>query len=235
MGLYPVAVCYNARHDNAIHYIIIQYNIITHITHSNIQHSRQLSIRKIKKKIKNTYYTLKTQKLVEPTVDESVLKTTGYNNSEQTVLYSTQFHTFHQTPTPHSTSLLLYTLHNPPRLNSFLFTAFSWSSPHCNSLHFTPLITFQPLFLEILYFLRTSKSFHFISLNTFLTCSLYTLDFPARQNPFVSLHLLHFSPLSWKFSISSSLWIPCSSFHFSSLITFLTLFLKMLGLEGKFP
>ena len=34
MGLYPVAVCYNARWDKTI-----QYNTITHITQNNIQHS----------------------------------------------------------------------------------------------------------------------------------------------------------------------------------------------------
>jgi hypothetical protein len=59
MGLYQVAVRYNARQDNTALYSTIQYNTITHITQNNIQHSRQLPIRKItKKKTNNTYYTL---------------------------------------------------------------------------------------------------------------------------------------------------------------------------------
>jgi uncharacterized membrane protein len=39
----------------------------------------------------------------------------------------------------------------------------------------------------------------------------------------------------WKYSISSSLRIPFTSLHFTSFITFLTLFLVVLGLEGTDP
>jgi hypothetical protein len=31
MGLYPVAVCYNARQDNTIQFRTIEYNTITHV------------------------------------------------------------------------------------------------------------------------------------------------------------------------------------------------------------
>jgi hypothetical protein len=51
-GFIPVAVCYNARRDSTV-----QYNTITHVTHDNIQNSRQLSICKITNKIKNIHYT----------------------------------------------------------------------------------------------------------------------------------------------------------------------------------
>jgi len=36
----PVAVCYNARQDNTIHYSTVQYNTITHITHDNTHHTK---------------------------------------------------------------------------------------------------------------------------------------------------------------------------------------------------
>jgi len=80
MGLYPVAVYYNARQNNAVQYSTVQYNIITHIIHNNIQHSRQLSKSKItkKKNLEHILYTVKTQKRVESKVDESVFKTTTY-------------------------------------------------------------------------------------------------------------------------------------------------------------
>ena len=98
------------------------------------------------------------------------------------------------------------------------------SVPQFCSLHriqliFTPLqfpllhFNFQPLFLEILDFLRTLKSLHFNSLNTFLTFSLYILDFPALQNPFTSL--LTFQTLFLEILISSSLEILFTSLHLS--------------------
>jgi len=59
-------------------------------------------------------------------------------------------------------------------------------------LHFTSLITFQPPFLQILDFLLNSNSRHF-----------------------TSVHLSHFSPLSCKYSISSSIRIPVTSLHFT--------------------
>jgi hypothetical protein len=82
MGLYPVVVCYNARQDNTIQYDTIQYkntsHRITHITQNNITHSGQLSVRKITKNQEHILCTIKTQKQGEPTLDESVLKTSGY-------------------------------------------------------------------------------------------------------------------------------------------------------------
>ena len=148
-------------------------------------------------------------------------------------MYSTQFHTFHQDLhlTPPHYPYIHFTSHPAlipfpsPRLDYLHSTSVLFPS-----LHFTSLITFQPLFLEIIYFLSTSKTLHFTSLHftslhftslhfpslkTFLAFSLYILDFPALQNPLTSLHLSHFSLFSWKYSISSSLWIP-----FTSLITF---------------
>ena len=81
MSLYTEAVGYNTRQDTAIHYIIIKYDKITHITHNNIQHSRQHFIHKITKQKTNQehlLYTVKNQKRVEPKVAESVMKTTRY-------------------------------------------------------------------------------------------------------------------------------------------------------------
>jgi hypothetical protein len=43
----------------------------------------------------HTLHTIKTQKPVEPKLDESVLKTTQYTE-QWTILYSTQFHMFHE-------------------------------------------------------------------------------------------------------------------------------------------
>jgi hypothetical protein len=63
---------------NLVQYNTLQYNTITHITQHNIQHSNQLCTRKIitTKNQERMLYTIKTQKRVEPKVDESVLKTT---------------------------------------------------------------------------------------------------------------------------------------------------------------
>jgi len=70
MGLYPVAMCYNARQDNIMQYSTVQHNTIIHITQSNIHHSRQPCICKITIIIiiiiiKNTLYTISPQKRVE--------------------------------------------------------------------------------------------------------------------------------------------------------------------------
>lgn len=48
------------------------------VTQNNIQYSRQTSIREITKKNENILFSIKTQKRVDSTVDESVLKTTSY-------------------------------------------------------------------------------------------------------------------------------------------------------------
>jgi uncharacterized ion transporter superfamily protein YfcC len=74
----------DARQDNTIQYSTIQYNTvqhdkIAHITQNNIQHSKQLSIRKItKRNQEHILYSIKTQKRLETKVDESVLKTTHF-------------------------------------------------------------------------------------------------------------------------------------------------------------
>lgn len=53
-------------------YSTIQYNKITQIKQRNTQHSRQPSIRKIRKKNQeHILYTFKTPKRVEPEVDAS--------------------------------------------------------------------------------------------------------------------------------------------------------------------
>jgi hypothetical protein len=68
----------------------MQCNTITHITQINIHLSRQLSIRKITRiNQEHILHTIKTQKLIELEVDETVLKANS-------ILYSTQLHTLHQ-------------------------------------------------------------------------------------------------------------------------------------------
>jgi hypothetical protein len=56
---------------------------------------------------------MKTQKLVEPKVDESVLNTTRYTkqSTNQTTIYSTQLHTVH--PDLYLT-ILIYNSHPTP-------------------------------------------------------------------------------------------------------------------------
>jgi len=98
------------------------------------------------------------------------------------------------------------------------------------SRYFTVCITYQPPL--ILNFNCTSKSLHFISRSTFLTFFLYVLDFPALQNPFMSLTYHISAPFPGNFL---DFLLTLNSLHFTSLITFLTLFLKILGLEGKVP
>jgi hypothetical protein len=104
------------------------------------------------KNLEHVLYSIKTQKWGEPKVDESVYKNTSYTKqwvNQYSVTYISP------RPTPHSSSLTLYTLHILPHLNSLPFTAFSWSSPHFNYLHFISLFTSQALFLEIFNFLCT--------------------------------------------------------------------------------
>jgi len=96
-------------------------------------------------------------------------------------------------PTPLCISLPLYTLHIKPQINStsshladlrptsnslhftslhftsLHFTSLHFTSLHFTSLHFPSLNTFKPFFLEILDFLRTSKSHHFTSLHLTLS------------------------------------------------------------------
>ena len=91
--------------------------------------------------------------------------------------------------------------------------------PHYPYVHFSshppPLINFPSPHLADLH--TTSVPFVSFHLTLFLTFSLYTLDFPALQNPLTSLHFTssHFSPFSWKYSIFSSLRIPSTSLHFT--------------------
>ena len=130
-----------------------------------------------------------TQKRVEYKVDEPVLKPLGKPNSQQTTLYSTQLHTFHQDPhltpphysyihvTPHPALIPFPSLH----LANFYFT-----SVPSTSLHFT--YHFPTLVLDVLYFLRTSKSVHLTSLMTFQPIVLEILDLRLTSNS------LHFTP-----------------------------------------
>ena len=116
-----------------------------------------------------------------------------------------------------------------PHLNSLPFNTFSWSSPPLQipftSFHFTYHIPTPVLGNTWLppYFKFPSP------LNTFLTFSLYILDFPALQIPFTSIP----APVTGNTRFPPQFEFP--SLHFTSLITFLTLFLKVLGLNGKFP
>ena len=65
--------------DRTIQYSTIKYNTRTHITQNNTQHSRQHSIHKItEKNQEQILYTFKTEKRVEPEVDESLLKAARY-------------------------------------------------------------------------------------------------------------------------------------------------------------
>jgi hypothetical protein len=122
MGLYLVALRYNARQANKIQYSTIQYNTITGITQNNIRYSRQPSVRKITRiNQEHTLYTISTQKLVEPKVDESVLKTT--RNTKHSVSHTIQYSIAHilSRPTPHAILIYLYIT---PLLNSLCFTAY---------------------------------------------------------------------------------------------------------------
>jgi len=75
---------------STVQYSTIQYNTKPHTTQINIHLSRQLSICKITKiNQKHVLQTIKTHKLVQLNVDETVLKTNS-------ILYSSQLHTFHQ-------------------------------------------------------------------------------------------------------------------------------------------
>ena len=149
MGLYPVAVCYNAIQDNTIQNSTIQCNTIqystiqcnnTHHTKSKTQLKANLyTLNYLKKYQEQTLCTIKTQKRVEPKVDESVLNTTRYTkqSANHTTIYSTLFHTVHTDLHLTTTSLSLYTLHIPTCLNSLPFTTFSCLHSTSNSLHFT--------------------------------------------------------------------------------------------------
>jgi hypothetical protein len=77
---------------------VLQYNNTLHT--NNTHHSRKFSILKITKKYKNhhqhIFYTIETQKRVEPKVDESIIKTTKY--TEQSVHHTVQHSVTHISP-----------------------------------------------------------------------------------------------------------------------------------------
>jgi hypothetical protein len=188
-----------------------QYNTIKHITHRTNYHRN--SICKITRKYQwQILYAIKTQKLVEPKIQKSVLKITRY--IKQRVNHSTQYTITHISPTltPHSNLLPFYTIHSSPCLDYFPSLHLADFHLTSNSFHLTYQIP-API-LEILYFHHTSNFLYFTSLNTYTTFSSYILDFPILQNPFTSLHVCYFNPCSWKYSIPSVLQI-----HFTSLIT----------------
>ena len=134
------AIQYNAIQYNTINTIqcnTIQYNTITPITQNNTQPSRQPSICTItKKNHEHILYTIKTQKRVEPKVDESVLQTTRY--IKQSVNHTIQYSVTHilPRPIPHSTSLLFI---SHPALNPFPSLNLADLNLTSNSLHFTSL------------------------------------------------------------------------------------------------
>jgi hypothetical protein len=142
---------------NSVQYNTLQYNTTTHITQHNIQHSNQLSIRKITttKNQERMLYTVKTQKRVEPKVDESVLKTTW--STKQWVSHTIQYSVSLISPKP---------------------------APHYPYVHFTfhpALIPFTSLYLEIPDFPRTSKSSLHLTLSQ---PAVYTyLIFPQFKIP----------------------------------------------------
>ena len=77
MGLYPVAVCYNARQDSTVQYNRAEHNKIQHNnTHHTITYNAQDNTQhsKLRRNPEHILYTIKTQKRIEPKVDESVLK-----------------------------------------------------------------------------------------------------------------------------------------------------------------
>jgi hypothetical protein len=113
--------------DRAVQYNTIQYNNTQHKEQNTflkitIQHTRHVAIQKVTRKISKT---IKPQKQVEPKMDESVLIITRYTKQSvnSTIQYSVT--NISPRPTPHSTSLHLYTLQNPPHINSLPFTTFS--------------------------------------------------------------------------------------------------------------
>ena len=124
-------------------------------------------------------------------------------NSEQTILYRTQLHTFHQDLhlTPPHYPYIYFTSH--PALIHFTY---HFPTPVLGNIRVSP------------YF--KTPSFHltlsFTSLNTFLCFTSFHLTLS-----FTSLHLSLSNPCSWKYSSFSVLQNPFISlntfFHFTSL------------------
>ena len=120
---------------------------------------------------RHLFYTVKSQKLVEPKVDESILKTTKY--SKQSVNRTAQ-HIFHQDLhlTPPLYPYIHFITHpalisSPsPRLVDLHPTSVPFTSLQFISLH---LSLSKLLFLEILDFLRTSNSLHLTSIHLSLS------------------------------------------------------------------
>ena len=120
-----MALCYNRRQDNTMQYTTIEYNKITHIRQNNPQ-TQGYSQHQITKKEIKTYIThYITLTLLEPTVDETILHTTGC--TKQSLNLTIQYSNTHISPrlTPQSKSLLSYTIHVIHRFLSLLLTAFS--------------------------------------------------------------------------------------------------------------
>jgi len=133
-----------------------------------------------------------------------VCSTTGMTHLKVSNLYCTVLNFTHFTKTYTSLHLttLIYTSRPTPPI--------PFPSPQLTDLHLTSIpFTSLPLSLSIpssrKYLISSVLQNPFTSLSTFLTFYLYILDFTALQNPFMSLHSSHFSPFSWKYSISFSL------------------------------
>ena len=91
-------------------------------------------------------------------------------------------------------------------------------SPHLTDIHPTS---------NFIHF--TSRHFTSLHLSLSNPCSWKYPIFSVLQNPFTLLHLSHFSPFCWIYCF----FVTSNSLHVTSLTTFLTLCLMVLGLEGN--
>jgi len=82
MGLYLVAVCYNKRQENTIHYNTTQQYRSHKITYHTRGKPQKAKLQQQQQKLGYILCTIKTQKQVEHNIEESVLKTTRCINSE---------------------------------------------------------------------------------------------------------------------------------------------------------
>ena len=174
---------------------------------------------KLQKNPELNLWPIMKQERIESKEVKSILETAGY--TKQWIIHSThtQLHTS-PTPSPHH-PCILFTSH--PALIPFL-------SLHIAGLHPTSFSVRVALFnpCSWKYSISSVLQIPFTShhLPIFQPSPPLYLIFPHFKSP--SHYLSPFCPLSWKQSIFSSLQI-----HFTSHSTFLTLYLKVLNLEGK--
>ena len=136
---------------------------------------------------------------------------------QQSVNLTIQYTITHISPrlTPHSPSLLSYTILIPHHLHSLPFTAIIWSAPyfklpslHLISLFFSYHIPTPVLESNLISPYFNFPSLHLTSLSTFLNFSLNITDFPAIQIPInsiitfqslTSLHPIPFNSLQFSY------------------------------------